>query len=83
MQDKGYACSGLVGTSSKCEPICGDGIRVDQEQCDNGKKSGCLTCQQFDLGWTCVGDVGKISTCSAICGDGLRFGAEACDNNNG
>lgn len=39
----GFNCSPVNGTSS-CTSVCGDGILVTGEQCDNGNLTGCLNC---------------------------------------
>ena len=34
---RGWECEeGSVEFSSKCETVCGDGVRVGEEQCDDG-----------------------------------------------
>ena len=58
MPDKGYICNGIIGGPSACNSICGDGIRVANEVCDNGKKIGCLSCNSYDKGYSCTGLIG-------------------------
>ena len=38
----GYSCIS-VNSPSICSPICGDGIVVGIEKCDDGNKGGCLS----------------------------------------
>ncbi|CAD8117803.1 unnamed protein product [Paramecium sonneborni] len=48
--DKGYQI-----LDNKCVSICGDGLKVDQEQCDDGNDKsgdGCTLCKIED-GWIC------------------------------
>ena len=72
--DIGYTCSGGIGSTSSCTGICGDGIRVAAEICDNGNKVGCsVNCKQ-DYGYTCTGVIGAISNCFTTCGDNYTAG---------
>jgi len=67
--------SGFNSAPSTCVPICGDGITVGYEECDNGKANsdtaygGCTTQCKF----------------GPFCGDGVVNGPEECDHgaNNG
>ena len=63
---------------STCLPICGDGLNVAGEICDDGDVSGvdkCKTdCSNPVTGWTCSG--GSIltpKTCVPTCGDGVHL----------
>lgn len=85
LQDKGYLCTAVVGQASQCSPICGDGIVVGDEKCDNGMNVGCknYNCKKPDDGFTCTGGSStSSSTCSGVCGDGIKTATEQCDNNN-
>lgn len=60
VQEVGYGCYGLVGSSSVCIllPVCGNSILEQGEQCDNGKKLGCQFNCQIDAGYTCTSFLG-------------------------
>ncbi|MBU1219944.1 DUF4215 domain-containing protein [Myxococcota bacterium] len=82
MQEPGWVCtSNPPGSTSVCLPICGDGIIVQGEQCDQGSGNqangdGCSANCQEEPGWDCTG---TPSTCSPVCGDGVILGGEQCD----
>jgi cysteine-rich repeat protein len=62
--------------------VCGDGIVVGAETCDDGNTAdgdGCNATCDVETGYTCSG---SPSTCGTICGDGLILGAETCDDGN-
>lgn len=73
----GWNCTGGSNTTSTvCNGICGDGLRVADETCDDGNKAdgiGCLaTCLGNITGYYCTG--GTPSTpdvCITTCGDGI------------
>jgi cysteine-rich repeat protein len=90
--EDGYVCSDPASPSNAadvCKTVCGDGIAVGAETCDDGNSvanDGCsATCRQ-EIGWTCVDPAAPSNapdTCSPICGDGIRImGREACDDGN-
>ena len=61
-----------------CRAKCGDGLKVEDEQCDDGNNrpdDGCAQCRVV-AGWDCDGEP---SVCYPICGDGLVRGDEECD----
>ena len=81
-------CRGLTG-DCECYPgwggpgcqgeVCGDGMIIGNETCDDGNYwayDGCRGCQ-VECGWDCSG-----GECAGICGDGMRKGAEECDDGN-
>uniref|UniRef100_A0A7S0F111 LNR domain-containing protein n=1 Tax=Hanusia phi TaxID=3032 RepID=A0A7S0F111_9CRYP len=77
----------LIG--GRCEPVCGDGVRVQQEACDDGNTrdgDGCSSSCSVESGWVCSDNpqVADISTslCYGICADGKRVAAEQCDDGN-
>lgn len=80
----GYVCTCALGFAdtdgdgSRCDPVCGDGVWLASEACDDGNArpgDGCDPACVAEPGWTCVdGD------CSPTCGDGQLLGAEACDD---
>ena len=73
-----------------CLPVCGDGYKIDIEQCEDGIKNdnkGCATdCLGPIDGWTCSGgDLNNPDVCNFICGDSKVVVSEVCDdgtNNN-
>ena len=89
-------CSpGFVGVS--CTTLCGDGLVVGNEICDDGGLGGCLPdCSGATQNYTCsAGSPTTASVCSCsigfslqsgnclpTCGDGLVFPPETCDDNN-
>ncbi len=68
---------------SVCATVCGDGIVVGAELCDDGNivdTDGCKAdCLAVSPEWECDMTGGAVS-CAPICGDGLAVGAEACDD---
>lgn len=63
-----------------CSPICGDGLIVGSETCDDEDKKnsdGCDSTCQEETGWTCTG---TPSVCTEDCGDGALVGNETCDD---
>lgn len=70
-------------------PICGDGLRVSAEVCDDQSNGvtpevGCATgCQGVANGYTCSGGTatGK-DTCNIGCGDNFIRGTETCEDGN-
>ncbi len=74
-----------------CTTICGDGIVVGSEQCDDanaqsndGCSSSCKVEASCNLNCSCAGWYPPFvnGTCSTICGDGMMQGAETCDDGN-
>ena len=71
----GWLCSG--GTPSgpdSCFEICGDGLIVGAEECDNNPfysvSDGCdINCMEI-TGWDCTGMTPGLS-CAPICGDSM------------
>ena len=65
-----------------CAPICGDGMVIGTEQCDDGDTAagdGCSPTCTVEPGFSCMGDP---SNCVEVCGDGLVVGGEGCDDGN-
>lgn len=75
-------CTGPLG---ECTVICGDGLRVGDEECDDANGGdgddgdGCDVTCVIEEGFLCTGEP---STCSpaALCGDGMLDDGEACDD---
>lgn len=67
-----------------CTVICGDGIQIVPESCDDGtlNNEGCNpTCSGSLVGWTCSsGTPNSPSICNPICNDGIVIGNEICDD---
>ncbi|MFH0851567.1 MAG: DUF4215 domain-containing protein [Candidatus Peregrinibacteria bacterium] len=62
--------------------LCGDGVPVGSEACDDGNRAagdGCSAMCSLERGWTCVG---SPSVCQTVCGDGVTAGLEQCDDGN-
>lgn len=78
-----FTCSG--GNSSApdiCTPICGDGIIVSPEICDDNNTNnsdGCTSNCLISHGWYCLI---PGSPCVSNCSDGLVSSIEACDDSN-
>lgn len=74
-----------------CTSRCGNGIRENNEQCDNDSVAvgntpaagdGCSATCTVEFGFTCAGAQGVQSSCSTSCGDGKKASTEACDDGN-
>jgi MYXO-CTERM domain-containing protein len=69
--------------ASLCTEICGDGMVVGDEACDDGNElseDGCLAdCSDSEPGWVCPSQGGS---CESVCGDGLVVDEELCDDGN-
>lgn len=70
------------------EPICGDGKKVGNENCDDGTSNALVHCKAGCLsgpidGYVCSGGSATVKdTCTTVCGDGFFKGTEACDDGN-
>ncbi|MEM6559773.1 MAG: DUF4215 domain-containing protein, partial [Myxococcota bacterium] len=68
---------------SACVEICGDGLVVGRETCDDGNSmanDGCSASCEVEVGFSC--DAAEPSVCGATCGDGIVTALEACDDGN-
>lgn len=70
---------------STCTPVCGDGIVVLGEICDDGDQSDvdkCLAdCSGAVPGYSCSGGNRTApSVCFEVCGDGILTPSEGCDD---
>lgn len=75
----------LASESDSCSTVCGDGIRVGSESCDDENSlsfDGCSATCTIESGWTCdtINQATGLDRCSTICGDGIRVGSEECDD---
>ena len=80
---EGWECISATPTN-QCAEICGDGILVGSETCDDGDDDGigCETgCRGVAEGYSCDLDE-EPSDCTNICGDGLIAVPEVCDDGN-
>ncbi|CAD8102878.1 unnamed protein product [Paramecium sonneborni] len=83
--------------SRGCKPICGDGLVVGKEQCDDANEideDGCSQCQylcqqqctkcylEFCLECNFQGWYLYENICITNCGDGIIVGDEQCDDQN-
>ncbi|CAI2386795.1 unnamed protein product [Moneuplotes crassus] len=70
----GYSCEKYYDEGSKCKSIKGDGLRVVDEQCDDGNTSngdGCNEDMRVEIGYSCVnGSDTTQDVCSTQCGNG-------------
>ncbi|MGE5787830.1 MAG: DUF4215 domain-containing protein, partial [Myxococcales bacterium] len=79
--DAGYSCapSSLTG-ASVCSPICGDGLVVAEEACDDGNTDVCgtcnATCTAVSAGHDCITGIGCMS--SADCASNVCI-ANRCE----
>jgi len=89
--ERGFTCSNTcrefckVPAPSLCSPICGDGLVVGSETCDDGNHAngdGCSDICTIEAGFSCMITSRNVSSCSTICGDGLVKGKEQCDDGN-
>ncbi|CAD8082958.1 unnamed protein product [Paramecium sonneborni] len=96
-----YQCTGIgweINTMTRdCQPVCGDGIVIGKEQCDDANEigeDGCFECY-FECQKQCTkcikGFCEECNTkgwqldwnyCIPICGDNLVVGNEECDDGN-
>jgi cysteine-rich repeat protein len=76
---------GGMGGTPDPDPVCGDGIIDDTEECDDGdsppaSSDGCSATCTEETGWSCSG---TPSLCvAAACGDRIIAGTEMCDDGN-
>jgi cysteine-rich repeat protein len=80
--DKGFA---RLTADGPCVLTCGDGLRGQGEECDDGDTDagdGCTARCEIESGWACFDDEDTLtSACEQTCGDGvLRIPGEECDD---
>lgn len=72
--DTGYSCDeDFYGKSYCYKATCGNRIKEDHEECDNGKRLGCTNCE-VDPGFECTTNAAGASVCNVIatCGNNVR-----------
>ena len=80
-------------TLTTATSTCGDGVRSEGEECDDGNSAdddGCSVSCKIDLGFACFSStggvgLGDLDTCTHVCGDGKRASwieTDECDDNN-
>jgi cysteine-rich repeat protein len=82
---KGFA---RLTAGGSCVLTCGDGLRGEGEECDDGNEEdgdGCTGRCAIESGWACFDDAETTkSACEQTCGDGvLRIPGEQCDDGEG
>ena len=69
---------------TSCTAICGDGLKIGNEACDNGDSTnagvGCSDECTVECGFVC--DANERQVCVSECGDGILASDEACDDAN-
>lgn len=72
------------GHPFSCQRLCGNGIRDEREQCDDGNVTpgdGCSASCSVEPGYTCTGQP-SVCTRPPVCGNGFMEGSEQCDDGN-
>jgi cysteine-rich repeat protein len=67
--------------TSVCIGLCGDGIKVSGEECDDNNikdNDGCTSSCRIEPGFSCL----ENGDCYTVCGDGVVIGKESCDDGN-
>ena len=82
--EPGYDC---IEAGSACEPRCGDGQLLEEEECDPPNPgAGCAADCRLEPGYACDPPSGGASAPASChlteCGDGVQEGGEACDDGN-
>lgn len=87
LADNSAGASGSPGraAASQAAPGCGNGIRTDDEACDDGNRKGgdgcAADCLGLEQGYSCY-KAGEPCRPIARCGDGVVAASEACDDGN-
>lgn len=64
-------------------PCCGNGVKEEGEQCDDGGNengNGCSDSCQFEHGYKSCDTVNGQYKCTGVCGDGEKASNEKCDD---
>jgi fibro-slime domain-containing protein len=77
--EPGFTCP---RPGASCRPLCGDGLVLGREGCDDGDAlagDGCDENCRLEDGWVCPA---REMCRRTTCGDGTREGSEQCDDEN-
>ncbi|MBK8156772.1 MAG: hypothetical protein IPK55_12640 [Streptococcus sp.] len=79
--ETGWTYAYTIPTYSVCSAICGDGLKMNPETCDDGGVDGTSMCKSDCTGsvsgWVCTGGSPTTpSTCTSVCGDTFTLGTE-------
>ncbi len=77
-------CEGTGATAKCAANVCGDGLIMGAEACDDGNSAdndGCTKCK-VDANFTCTGDLKSVCKKNAVCGNAVLEGQEECDDLN-
>jgi len=75
------ACSDSVNIVAA--PVCGNGVKEGNEQCDAGCENGIPCIPQYGSSCNYCSDQCQIVTSTgSYCGDGIKNGQEECDDGN-
>jgi cysteine-rich repeat protein len=87
--ERNYECTRLQDeqgndlSMTRCAPICGDGVIIGGESCDDGNRvarDGCDTGCEREPGFVCTLTAEGVSRCESVCGDGVVTADEDCDD---
>jgi cysteine-rich repeat protein len=83
--EKGWSCCGGSPTSPDvCHEICGDGLKLSGNQCDDHNTvsgDGCDEHCNIELGWKCtLNPLTGWDKCWSVCEDGIKTCVEQCDD---
>ena len=81
--DSGVSAEVGALDASQAVAVCGDGITLGPETCDDGNTvngDGCSSTCHLEFRYKCSGSPSKCSP--TVCGDGKKEGAEGCDDGN-
>jgi len=77
MFEAGWNCLN-VGFTTICTGICGDGLKMSDEFCDDGNHGGCLpNCSGPTPGYNCLGGNPILpDSCYEVCGNDILTPSE-------
>lgn len=80
-----FVAIAIVATSrAAADPLCGNNIIEQPEQCDDGNTisgDACSADCRVEIGHLSCG-LGASVDCGLVCGDGILAGSESCDDGN-
>ncbi len=81
--NQGYFCTPTSDHKQACFEICGDGLHLGLNECDDGNtlnRDGCSHNCNIEKGFSCTTSFnGSISMCTEICGDFINLGTYDCE----